>query len=460
MDVASLVNWEYDATANLFTFNDRFYALYGTTAEREGGMQMSPQTYAREFIHPDDQYLMYREIEKFLKNTDPQYRSQVEHRIIRRDGEIRHIIVRIRVVLDAQGSLIRTYGATQDITGRKRLEEELRESKEWYSAAINNAPGPILIIKKGVIEFINDAGVRASGYSREEILNKNIISFLIPESQAVSRDAARSRAGTDKVSEYEIRFTRKDGRILNVLVRATDLPYKGETVTFALLSDITERKRTDEALKLANKKLNLLSGVTRHDILNKVSAILGYLEIAKMKNPDAAISGYLEKIQSSTNTIRSQIEFTRVYEDLGTHEPQWVNLDDVILSLHVPAPVTLHTVVKGVLVFSDPLLEKVFFNLLDNSVRHGQRVTEIRVSTHPAGEDLVVVWEDNGVGIAADEKEKIFERGFGKNTGLGMFLVRETLSLTGLSIRETGEPGHGARFEILVPKGEYRVNNG
>jgi signal transduction histidine kinase len=103
------------------------------------------------------------------------------------------------------------------------------------------------------------------------------------------------------------------------------------------------------------------------------------------------------------------------------------------------------------------MLEKVFSNLLDNSVRHGQRVSEIRVSTYRSGKDLVVVWEDNGVGIAPEEKERIFDRGYGKNTGLGMFLAREILSLTGITIRENGEPGRGARFEILVPEGSYRI---
>jgi signal transduction histidine kinase len=124
---------------------------------------------------------------------------------------------------------------------------------------------------------------------------------------------------------------------------------------------------------------------------------------------------------------------------------------------HIPATITLNANVQSVLVFADPMLERVFFNLLDNSIRHGQRVTEIQVSCHQSDKDLVVVWEDNGVGIAANEKERIFERGFGKNTGLGMFLVREILSLTGITITETGESGKGAWFEILVPKGTWRM---
>jgi len=104
------------------------------------------------------------------------------------------------------------------------------------------------------------------------------------------------------------------------------------------------------------------------------------------------------------------------------------------------------------------MLEKVFSNLLDNSLRHGGHVTGIGVSAHESDQGLVVVWEDNGVGIRAGEKERIFERGFGKHTGFGLFLVREILSLTGITIKETGKPGTGARFELLVPKGAYRFS--
>ena len=66
--------------------------------------------------------------------------------------------------------------------------------------------------------------------------------------------------------------------------------------------------------------------------------------------------------------------------------------------------------------------------------------------------------EDDGIGIPVHDKELIFERGFGKNTGLGLFLSREILSITNISIREVGEFQHGARFEINVPQGVYRFS--
>jgi signal transduction histidine kinase len=231
----------------------------------------------------------------------------------------------------------------------------------------------------------------------------------------------------------------------------------GNVVSFVGIShDISERRRAEDAIRLANRQLSLLNSITRHDILNKITIILGYLDLAESTSPNPDLAGYLENMESATRAIHSQIEFTRVYQDLGTHEAQWIDLDTIITHLQVPAAITLESGVQGVFVFADPMLEKVFFNLLDNSIRHGQRVTRIRVSAHQSGRDLVVVWEDNGAGIAADEKERIFERGFGKNTGLGMFLVRDILSITGITILETGEQGKGVRFEMTVPRGMFR----
>jgi signal transduction histidine kinase len=227
----------------------------------------------------------------------------------------------------------------------------------------------------------------------------------------------------------------------------------------AMFTDITERKRSESALIRANRQLTLLNGITRHDILNKVSTARGYLKIAEMKSGDPTQAEYLEKTDAAITAIKSQIEFTRVFQDLGTHDPQWIELDTVMPRAHVPKTISLSANIQGVMLFSDPMLDKIFFNLLDNSIRHGEHVTEIRVSSHQSAGNLLVIWEDNGTGIAADEKERIFERGFGKNTGLGLFLVREILALTGITIAETGEQGKGARFEILVPEGKFRFQS-
>ena len=121
-------------------------------------------------------------------------------------------------------------------------------------------------------------------------------------------------------------------------------------------------------------------------------------------------------------------------------------------------PLTLRCSIAGLELYADPLLERVFYNLADNALRYGETIHDIRVRTETRNESLIFIWEDDGIGIPAADKAAIFNRGFGKNTGLGLFLVREILSLTGITISETGEPGKGARFEIVVPKEAFRFN--
>ncbi|MDD1653268.1 MAG: HAMP domain-containing histidine kinase, partial [Methanomicrobiales archaeon] len=106
-------------------------------------------------------------------------------------------------------------------------------------------------------------------------------------------------------------------------------------------------------------------------------------------------------------------------------------------------------------IYADPLVEKIFHNLVENAIMHGQ-ATRIRFSFRETPEGLLLLCEDNGTGVAPDEKDLIFNRGYGRHTGLGLFLTREILAITGLSIQETGVPGYGARFEILAPRGVFR----
>ena len=114
------------------------------------------------------------------------------------------------------------------------------------------------------------------------------------------------------------------------------------------------------------------------------------------------------------------------------------------------------TIPEDLEIYADPIIRKVFSTLMENSIRHGEKVTRIGFSCYKDGDCLSIVCSDNGIGIAAEEKEHIFEQGYGRHTGLGLFLSREILSITGLAVRECGEQGQGARFEIGIPVGKYR----
>jgi signal transduction histidine kinase len=145
----------------------------------------------------------------------------------------------------------------------------------------------------------------------------------------------------------------------------------------------------------------------------------------------------------------------KTYHELGVLSPGWSLLQETVANA-ARAEVVFSGTCEDIEVFSDPMLEKVFFNLFENAIRHGKHVTEIIVSCERAPDGLVILVEDNGIGVHPGEKERIFEKGFGKHSGFGLFLAREILSITGITIRESGNPGKGAKFEILVPKGQFR----
>ncbi|MFA4877318.1 MAG: PAS domain S-box protein [Methanoregula sp.] len=462
MDMAHLANWEYDVLSGMFTFDDRFYALYGTTADREGGYLMPAKVYAREFVHPDDRHLVGEEMTRALTTTDPNYTNRLEHRIIRRDGEIRHIVVSVEITKDAEGRTIKTHGANQDITDIKKAEEEVRKSEERFRSLIETTPGIIWEIDpKGTLTYVSPMVAKIMGYPPEELIGTMIIDLVQKQMRTVVASLMANFGSLTEgpIQPFEVLVRHRDGHDMVLEIRPSRVTSaEGTLIGFrGVAFDTTERKRAEEALKRANHQLHLLGSITRHDLLNKITVILGNLKIAEKKCTDSTQREHLTKIRSATSTIKSQIELTRIYQELGTQEPQWIELDTVMPFQQVPPGIRLGAEVGGIQVLADPMLERVFFNLLDNSVRHGGKVTEIRVSSHQSKGNLVVVWEDNGKGIAAGDKERVFERGFGENTGLGMFLAREILSLTGITIRETGSSGTGARFEITVPDGAYRT---
>jgi PAS domain S-box-containing protein len=229
-----------------------------------------------------------------------------------------------------------------------------------------------------------------------------------------------------------------------------------------VLRDITERKEAEIALADANRKIRLLSSITRHDIRNQLAGLSGYLELSResIGNPND-ITRYVSRMQMVTKAIENQIAFTKYYENLGGGPPIWQDIRTCVRQSMAGlqfGSVQIRTDPIDLEVLADPLFGKVFYNLFDNALRYGGNgMSTISISSFTDGSSQVIVVNDDGEGIAENDKEKIFSRGFGKNTGLGLFLTREILSLTGITIAENGTPGRGARFEIRVPPDRYRL---
>lgn len=240
-----------------------------------------------------------------------------------------------------------------------------------------------------------------------------------------------------------------------ILSRERDV--KGRII---MIRDITDQKIAENALLLARKKISLLSSITRHDILNQVTVLLLNIGTFKDTVKDPEVLDLIRVQESTVENIRHQIEFARDYETLGGKAPQWMNIKEIfthLLPVMGTYGITFVPFDRELEVYADQLLERVFYNLVDNSIRHGEHVTTISIRCARAPEGILILYEDNGVGVPVEIKQKIFERGFGKHTGLGLFLAREILEITGLSIQETGVTGIGVRFEIHVPHAQYRI---
>jgi len=361
-----------------------------------------------------------------------------------------------RLLVDVTGNPTEFIGVSRNITERKRSEKALKESEAKFRDFFNSTADAIAIHDlNGQFLELNDEICRGLEFSREELLKMSPLDIDDPEYGKLVPSRIQELQRTGHIV-FETVHRTKSGKRIPVEVSSRMITYIGNPVIISTARDITERKRAEEALRKANRQLNLLGNVTRHDITNKITVILGYLSVARKKFTDPELRDFIEKIGSATKEIQFQIAFTKVFQDLGCQEPAWQKLDTVLPSSHVPEIITLTADVTGVEIYADPMVEKVFFNLLDNSVRHGEHVTEIRVTSIQSDDDLKILWEDNGIGITTNEKKEIFKRGFGKNTGLGLFLSREILSITGITIHETGEVGKGAQFEMTVPKGMYR----
>ena len=345
---------------------------------------------------------------------------------------------------------------TRDVTERKKAEETLKESEIRFRQLVEATVEGIVIHRAGIIKDLNERACELFGYSHDEMIGKNVLTLADPEFVEIIKD----KMATGSEDSYEARGLRRDGSTFWADMHSHQIIIGGELYRITTLWDITERKRADEALRQANAKLTMLNSITRHDILNQLMGLRTYLELSKEDVTDPVFLGYIQKEEEAAETIQWQIEFARDYQDIGTMAPKWQQVSGIIESVTDQLKLSgakINVAVKGVEIFADPLIEKVFYTLMENSLRHGVHVTQMDYSLRETTDDLIIIYCDDGVGIAIEDKKKLFLKGFGKHTGLGLFLSKEILSITGITISETGEPGKGVRFEIAVPKGMWHA---
>jgi len=392
------------------------------------------------------------------------YIQQYEYLINNANGEKLDVLFSKTAFIGADGSVKGIVGVIFDISERKTFEKIIHQSEEKYrTIAEFTYDWEAWLNPEGGYLYVSPSCERITGYSTREFINdpELVISITHPEDRRVMEDHYHNmNAEKGDICHMDYRIITKSGeeRWISHFCQSVfrdDGTWLGRRES---KRDITIRKKIEKAHEKANIKLNLLSNITRHDVLNQLSGLIGYADMALEASEDPEIRTMLERVLTAANTITEQISFTRIYQDIGVHAPVWHHIPTVIsrassgIRLNIDVAPDLECIEVNV----DPLIEKVFFCLLDNSQRHGRDVRSARFSRRHDGTDLILVYEDDGGGIVEQDKKRIFERGFGRNTGYGLFLSREILAVSGNYIRETGMYGEGVTFEIGFPEGSYR----
>jgi PAS domain S-box-containing protein len=452
--------FENSGTAMFFIEEDRSIALVNTgfstlcgftKAEIEGKKKWT------EFFEAEDLEKMkhYHHLRRKNGNRAP---GAYEARFITANGDVRTVILTVGVIPRTS----RSVASMSDITDQKKAQQALLERENWYRAMVNDQTEFICrFLPDGTFTFVNEAYCTYFNRTYDQFIGHAFTPVLYKDDIQQVQNFFKSLTPEHPVGTIENRCVMPSGEVRwqQWSDRAIFDDFGNVLEYQSVGRDITRQKQAELALQQVNKKMALLARITRHDMLNKLTAIHGYIMLVQENSPTPAVLEPLAQAEIGCLNIREQLEFTRDYQEMGTRRPDFMNVKESLMRgiAQIDTRDLSFTLSLGILeVYSDPLFDRVFYNLVENSIRHGHHVTAISVSAVHSERGMMIVYEDNGCGVPDDQKEQIFVHGFGKNTGLGLFLIKEILGMTGITIRETGKVNQGIRFELMLPEGGFR----
>jgi len=438
--MAHIGNWWWDVKTGEVKWSEEVYKIFKRdpkkfTPKIDSIMELSAQW-------PEDNKRNEELIQKATKNHN---QGSYEQRFLRPDKSIGYYFSTFQGKYDKHGKLIAIIGTVQDITERKKAEEKIQSLAKFPSENLN----PVLRINKnGKLLFSNKAAKIIISESKQ---TKKQRTLKILKQSAI--DSLHS--GLPK----EVEVKHKDKIFSFVFVPIIDNEYCN-----IYGRDITERKKTEKTLNgtvnevsLVNDKLSVVGKLTRHDVRNKLSVVAGNLYILKEKlPPDHEVMKYLKKTESAFEQINRIFDRARTYERLGVDKLSYINVkrscDEALSLIHDLGSVEVVKDCKGLTVYADSLLGQLFYNLIENSIKHGKKVSKITIYCKESKDRLKLIYEDDGVGIAKADKKKIFKEGYGKGIGMGLRMIKILCKIYGWTIQETGKKGKGAQFTITIPQ--------
>lgn len=352
-------------------------------------------------------------------------------------------------------------------TNLETYAREIRESQQKFERLFMDNPEAAVHLDSSFhILNVNPRFMRLFGYSLNEIKGKHIDDVIVPKDKMEEAIVFDERASKGETYHEDTIRKRKDGSLVPVAFSAAPIIVENQVIGhIAAYKDISQLKKTEEELrqtleKLAkmNEKLRVVGGLTRHDARNKLSAITGNVYLAKKKLAgNNEVLNNLKDMELAVAQIVRIFDFAKTYEMIGIEELRYIEVEKTI-----DEAVSLFSDLKGVkfinncrglTVLADSLLRQLFYNLVDNSLKYGEKIKTITTYYEEIDKDkLKLVYEDDGVGIAESEKKKLFQEGYGRGTGYGLYLIRKMCEGYGWNIEETGKEGEGAQFTMIIPR--------
>jgi len=354
-------------------------------------------------------------------------------------------------------------------------KEQLENLEQKYKIIFEAVGDAIFVadIETGLIVDCNLEATKLVLRDRADIIGKHQ-RILHPKQES---DGDFSRIFQEHVhgnAEFiETKIITSNLELRDVAIKAGVFELKGKKMIVGIFRDVTEQKQNQKDLTLAleslsitmekiqalNEKLRVVGSLTRHDVSNKLSTVTGYSYLLKKKHPDQVdvVEG-LGKIELAVRESMKIFEFAKMYEQLGAEELTYIDVQAKLNEAVALFSSSLSKIINechGLTVLADSFLRQMFYNFVDNTRKYGQITTTIKVQYHQTDQgNLVLTYEDNGVGISAENKLKLFSEGFstGGSTGFGLFLTKKMIDIYGWNITEVGEPGKGVRFVITIPK--------
>ncbi len=347
-------------------------------------------------------------------------------------------------------------------------EQELLESQARFQDVLENSI--VALYKRNyqtdTYEYVSPAITAINGYTPEETMKRSVDAFytmIHPDDRLQVIEQIRSvimKGGGTCLLEY--RYIHKKGQelwlkdISRIVVDESGNPL----YSIGSIQDNTELKTIELIAKKAQDKLAYLNNVTFQEITNTNFALVGFIQLISEGNEDDNLVSFITTVEELIRKSDTILQSVKEYQQIGTQPPKWhnVSLTMLIALSHLNLSHLTRTMeIEGLECYADPLLEHVFFIIFENIIDHSIQATHLSLTYQKYSETLSLFIEDNGEGILEDKKTLIFEKTYHRSKGMGLFLAREILSITGISIRECGEQGKGARFELIIPATGYRI---